>query len=162
MLTQFKQFIADVREARIPSWLFWLIMISASIGFLDAGYLSIQHAMSGLGGGGVNCVVGASGSCNIVLDSIYARVAGIPLAYIGLLYYTTILVLIVHMRFKRNVHVWWVLRGIIVRGFIASVYFVYLQLVVLRTICPYCMLSALASATMFAGVVSHHMKKQLK
>ncbi len=162
MLSFLKEIITDVREARIPGWLFWVIIVCAGIGFLDASFLSIEHVVTSFNGGGVNCIVGSPGSCNIVLESIYAKVQGIPLSYLGLLYYTAIIILITRLHAARKIHLWLLLRGIITCGFLASLYFVYLQLVVLRTICPYCMLSAAMSAIMFAGVVSHHVKKQLK
>lgn len=160
MLTQFKQFITDVREARIPSWLFWLIMISASIGFLDAGYLSYQHYIASYEEGvSVVCVVGEPGSCNAVLQSQYAEVLGIPLAYIGVLYYLTILVTtIIVSRFKK-VHAWYLLQSVLVTGFFASLYFVYLQLFVIYSICIYCMVSASVTTAMFVGVGWYRFKK---
>lgn len=159
MLSLIKEIVTDVREAHIPRWLFWVITICAGIGFLDASFLSIEHVVTSFNGGGVNCIVGSPGSCNIVLESIYAKVQGVPLSYLGLLYYTAIILLITRLRAARKIHLWLVLRGIITFGFLASLYFVYLQLAVLRTICPYCMLSAAVSAIMFVGVVSHHLKK---
>ncbi len=159
MFSLIKEIVTDIREAHIPRWLLWLIVIAASIGFLDATYLSVEHVLASFGGGGVDCIVGSLGSCNIVLESIYAKVQGIPLSYLGLLYYTTIILLTTRLYSARRIHLWWLLRGVITCGFLASLYFVYLQLAVLRTICPYCMLSAAVSTIMFAGVVSHHLKK---
>ncbi len=160
MLSLIKQILTDIREAHLPKWVFRLILICASIGFLDASYLSIEHLLGTLGGdGSVNCIVGSSGSCNIVLQSIYAKVLGIPLSYLGLLYYTTILIIVITLHKKRDIRLWHLLQGIIAFGFLTSLYLVYLQLFILYTICPYCMLSAAMSTIMFGAVVWHRLKK---
>lgn len=162
MFSLIKQLLTDIREAHIPKWLFWLIVVCAGIGFIDASYLSIQHLLGALGGdGSVNCIVGASGSCNIVLQSIYSEVLGIPLAYLGLFYYITILIIVMRLHKRRDIRLWHLLQGIITFGFVTSLYLVYLQLFVLYTVCPYCMLSAAMSVIMFGGVVWHRFKKQL-
>lgn len=162
MLSLIKQLLTDIRESNIPKWLFRLIVICASIGFLDASYLSIQHLLGALGGdGSVDCIVGSSGSCNIVLQSIYSEVLGIPLAYLGLLYYTTILIITIRLYKRRDIRLWHLLQGIIAFGFVTSLYLVYLQLFVLYTVCPYCMLSATMSIIMFGGVVWHRVKNRV-
>lgn len=162
MLSLIKQILTDIREAHLPKWVFRLILICASIGFLDATYLSTEHLLGVLGGdGSVNCIVGASGSCNIVLQSIYSEVLGIPLSYLGLLYYTTILIIVVTLHKKRDIRLWHLLQGIIAFGFLTSLYLVYLQLFILYTVCPYCMLSAAMSVIMFGAVVWQRVKNRV-
>jgi uncharacterized membrane protein len=158
MLSLIKKIITNIREAHIPQWILWLITICAGIGFLDATYLSIEHVITA-NGGSVFCIVGAPGSCNIVLQSIYSKIYGIPLSYLGLLYYTTILIIITRLHSVRSTRLWHLLQGIITFGFLMSLYLVYLQLFILRTICPYCMLSAAMSIIMFIGVVFHRLRK---
>ncbi len=160
MFSILKQLITDVREARVPTWLFRIIIICAGIGFLDALYLSIEHMIGTFGGDGtINCIVGSPGSCNIVLQSIYSEVLGIPLAYLGLLYYTVIGITVFQLHRVRNIRLWHLLQGIITFGFLTSLYLVYLQLFILYTVCPYCMLSAAMSTTMFGSVVWYRLKK---
>lgn len=160
MFSLIKQILTDIREAHLPKWVFRLILICASIGFLDASYLSIEHLLGTLGGdGSVNCIVGSSGNCNIVLQSIYAKVLGIPLSYLGLLYYTTILIIVINLHKRRDIRLWHLLQGVITFGFLTSLYLVYLQLFILYTICPYCMLSAAMSTIMFGSVVWYRLKK---
>lgn len=162
MFSLIKQILTDVREAHLPKWVFRLILICASIGFLDAVYLSIEHLLGVLGGdGSVNCIVGSSGSCNIVLQSIYSEVLGIPLAYLGLLYYTAILIILIRLHKVRDIRLWHLLQGIITFGFVTSIYLAYLQLFVLYTLCVYCMLSASMSTIMFGGVVWQRVKHRI-
>lgn len=159
MFSYIQKILSTIQGSSVPKWLFRLILICASIGFLDTTYLSIEHVMAAFGGGSVNCIVGAPGSCNIVLESIYSKVWGIPLAYLGLLYYTTILIILIRLYRLRDTHLWYLLQGIISFGFLTSLYLVYLQLFVLYTICPYCMLSATMSVIMFGSVVVYRFKK---
>ncbi len=163
MFSLIKQILSDVREAHLSKWVFRLILVCASIGFLDATYLSIEHLLGVLGGGdgSVNCIVGSSGSCNIVLQSIYSEVLGIPLSYLGLFYYATILTIVILLYKRRNIRLWHLLQGIIAFGFVTSLYLVYLQLFVLYTVCPYCMLSAAMSVLMFGGVVWQRVKNRI-
>ena len=148
-----------MKEARLPHWLSWLFIIAASLGFLDATYLSVQHALSAGGPLNVVCIVGAPGTCNIVLQSIYAKIIGIPVAYFGMLYYATVLVLAVRLYRMRDSRAWHLLQIVTSVGFAFSLYFVYLQLVVLRNICMYCMISASLSTIMFASAMWHRLKK---
>lgn len=158
MFSLIKQILTDIREAHVPKWLFWLILVCAGIGFLDASYLSIEHILAQYGHS-VFCIVGAPGNCNIVLQSMYATPLGIPLAYLGLLYYTAIVLITIQLHRARNIRLWHLLQAIITVGFFTSAYLVYVQLLVLYTICPYCMVSATMSTIMFGGVVWYRFKK---
>ncbi len=64
----------------------YLLLIFAALGFLDAGYLTIQHYQHAI----PPCTVGG---CETVLTSSFATVAGIPLALLGVGFYLAILVL---------------------------------------------------------------------
>jgi uncharacterized membrane protein len=162
MFAQLRKLITDIREAHIPQWLFALIIAGASIGLLDASYLSYQHKTTPPAGDmSVLCVVGEPGSCNAVLQSQYAVVLGIPLAYIGVLYYLTILVTAIILFRTRAVRAWYVLQTVLAVGFLASAYFVYLQLFVIYSICLYCMISAVMTAGMCGGVIWQKIKHRV-
>ncbi len=160
MFSLLKQLITDVREAHIPRWLFRMILTCGIIGCIDAIYLSIEHVVAA-NGGTIFCIVGAPGSCNIVLQSIYSTVMGIPLAYLGLFYYIAILAIVIRLHRVRDIRFWHLLQGIISFGFLTSLYLVYIQLFVLQTICPYCMVSAAMSTIMFGGITWYRFKKRL-
>jgi len=155
MFHQIMQLVRDVREANLPLWLVWVIGVAATIGLFDAGYLSYQHiaTTNNVHESAVICVIGAPGSCNTVLESQYATVFNMPLAFLGVIYYLTILALLIRISMVRDVRIWYALQLVITLGFVASLYFVYLQLFVIRSICFYCMVSATMSTVMFGSLV---------
>ncbi len=120
-----------------------LFLIFAIVGFGDATYLTIQHFT----GGALNC--GVHGGCEIVTSSEYATFFGIPVALFGAFYYLTILLLSVFYLDKKREKVLQFVARLTPLGFLASVYFVYLQLFVIHSICYYCMGSAVSSTLLF-------------
>lgn len=89
-----------------------------------------------------------SGSLEVV-TSPWAYVGPVPLATLGALYYLTTVVLAVWWLDTRHPLIIKVLTPITATGVIASAYFVYLQLVPIGAICPFCMMSAAASMVLF-------------
>ena len=86
------------------------------------------------------------GECETVQNSPYSVILGIPIAILGLLTYLAIIAL------------WWwsqdeqrpyadltpmLLFGITLFGFLYSAYLTYLELFVLKAICPWCVASAI-------------------
>ncbi len=120
-----------------------LLFILALLGLADSFYLTWQK----LNNQEVAC--STFGGCNTVINSVYASLFGIPLAYLGLLYYLTIFILLVLI--TKNKKSWWLsLLGLsTLSGFFLSGYFVYLQIWEIGSICMYCMLSALTSTLLF-------------
>ena len=122
-----------------------LLLAASLIGFVDAAYLTAKHYL------GAPPPCGLFGGCETVTTSEYAKVAGVPLALLGALYYLAVfLSTIVYLDTRRS----GILRmtaGFTAVGFIASLWFVYLQLFVIKAICPYCMLSALVSTVLFVA-----------
>ncbi|WP_290813629.1 vitamin K epoxide reductase family protein [Halovivax sp.] len=84
-----------------------------------------------------------------VITSAWAYVGPLPLALLGAGYYATMIVLgglwleTKHELIERAVF------AITAGGLVASAYFVYLQLGVIGEICPFCMLSAAATTSLF-------------
>ncbi len=84
-----------------------------------------------------------------MLTSEHSVIFGIPTALFGSIYYLALFLLTV-LYFDAK-------RELIIRlaayatpiGFLASLYFIYLQLFVLKEICSYCMVSALTSTILF-------------
>lgn len=119
----------------------WFLLLSL-IGLGDSFYLALKHFQP------VNplekCGI-TGGSCDLVLRSSYSEIFGIPLAVIGVLYYLIMLVafLVYNQKAKR------IASATSLVGFVASLYFVYIQLVVIGAICEYCMLSAVVSTLLF-------------
>jgi len=127
------------------------ILSLALIGAIDAGYLLVQT----IGGGAVVCPSVPIGrfnlnQCNIVLATPYSKFLGLPIAFYGLVAYLTFLVLVLGALTKK----WPAAKKLLLYlsgfGFLASLYFVYLQFFVIEAICFYCLISAALMTLIFA------------
>ena len=126
----------------VPNSLVIVALVIALAGFVDASYLTIEHYQNAI----PPCSIG---SCETVLSSAYSTVLGIPVSLMGAIYY--LIVMVGFFAYLEGKKVWileWTLRlGTL--GFLASLWFVYLQLFVLHAICVYCMGSATSSTLLF-------------
>ncbi|MBP7671072.1 vitamin K epoxide reductase family protein [Candidatus Gracilibacteria bacterium] len=126
-------------ENKPSKYLIWAFLILATIGFIDASYLTVSH----LTGSAVNCSV--TGGCDTVLASKYSEILGIPLSYLGLAYYATIFFIALYYLDGHNKKALQFLTIIPLSGFAFSLYLVYLQFFIIEAICQYCMVSAINS-----------------
>ncbi len=121
-------------------------LLLAVLGFLDARYLTLVHYKQ------VILVCTRSTifvDCGRVLQSPYAVVFGIPLAVFGIVNYSLLVIIIIAALITRKkVFSYWL---VVHTGFsaVASLYLMYLQLFVIRSICLYCTASALISFFLF-------------
>jgi uncharacterized membrane protein len=119
----------------------WLTI--SLIGFVDATYLTIQHYR----GASLDCYV--LRDCEEVTTSEYATIGLIPIALVGALYYLSIILLsAAYLDTKRN-RLLTIISLLTTFGFLVSLILVYLQIFVIRALCSYCFLSALASTALF-------------
>lgn len=116
-------------------------LLLALIGAADSLYLTIEHYSSAI----PPCTGGQFADCGIVLQSTYATVYGIPLALIGLVHYLVLAALLYAFRSVRDRRLILLILLQIAAGALASVYFAYLQIGVLKALCLYCMVSAVNS-----------------
>ena len=136
--------ISSNRPSRaVPNRIIASFLVISFIGFADATYLTAKH----YSGTPLECSVFES--CEKVTTSRYATVLGIPVALLGAIYYLAIfLSLIAYLDLRRGGILSFTALFTIV-GLLASAWFVYLQLFVIQAICPYCMVSAVASTVLF-------------
>ena len=120
-----------------------VFLIISFIGFLDSSYLTVQHYR----GEPLSCAIFTG--CETVAESKYAMVGPIPLALLGLLYYLAIFILTVAYFDTKKERLLLLAALFTIPGFLASVYFVYLQLFVIKAICLYCIISAVSSTILF-------------
>lgn len=128
---------------RFPLWLAVSVVIVAGIGLLDSFYLALQHYI------GFPTVCLVANGCDTILTSSYATLFGVPTALFGVLYYAAMLLLALRAIETKRLVFLATLSFASVFGLLASAWFVYLQLVVLRAICLYCMVSAASSFVLF-------------
>jgi uncharacterized membrane protein len=124
--------------------------ISALIGLVDSIYLTWiklahQEAL---------CLPGI-GDCETVNNSRYAELFGIPIALLGAFAFLIILALVL-LEDRRVMSLpvsketsKMAVFGISLIGVLYSVYLTYIEIAVLRAICPYCVISALAILAVF-------------
>ncbi|GBD21243.1 Vitamin K epoxide reductase [bacterium HR28] len=122
---------------RLPRW----SLASTALAFAGvgvAGYLTLVAFDQSL-------LVCGLGDCSTVQNSPYAKIAGVPIALLGLLMYLALFALSL-ARWR-----WWqkadVLTsanaGIALAGTLYSAYLTYLELFVIHAICQWCVTSAL-------------------
>ena len=118
-----------------PKWIYVVAAALSLAGLADALYLTVQH----MAGASVPCSV--TSGCEEVLTSRYAVVAGLPLAGLGAAAYFSVFSLSTLAAFGYR------MAGILLRPLVAvmvlmSVWLFYLQAVVIRAFCQFCLLSA--------------------
>jgi len=124
----------------------WVSILLTIIGFLDSGYLTWIK----LSQNRALCFVGV-GDCWSVNISKYSEWLGIPIAIFGMLGYLAILILTLldnkvgYLKANGILLVF----GITLIGVVYSCYLTYIEISVLKTICPFCLLSAILMLSTF-------------
>jgi uncharacterized membrane protein len=94
--------------------------------------------------------------CNIVAESPYARIAGVPLGYLGFVYYLYMFGfagLLAFDPFSRGLRLGVLLYAAM--GVAFSLYFMYIQLTYIHAFCIYCLISAVLTLFLFIAALSH-------
>jgi len=133
----------NTRSRAVPRWIIAAFLLVSFGGFVDATYLTVKH----YSGTPLACSIFTD--CEKVTTSRYAVIFGVPLALLGAVYYLAVfLSLIAYLDVRRQEILSFTALFTVV-GLLASAWFVYLQLFVIHAICPYCMVSAIASTILF-------------
>ena len=126
----------------VNKWFIIFFTIVSFLGFLDATYLTAQHYMGAI----PPCVI--TTGCETVLTSEHSVIFGVPTALWGAIYYLLIFILAV-LALDLKPEIIRFAAYLTTIGFLASLYFVYLQFFVIKEICSYCMISAATSTILF-------------
>lgn len=150
--------------------LLYVFLFFACIGILDAVYLTSEHYSNEI----PPCSTSIWVDCGKVLGSKYAMFGPLPVAVLGLVFYSSVAGLaVVRISVERSMtwsdKIWQFISQFIrgeqitfeqflyycqllatVSALAFSAYFVYLQLAVLQAICIYCMVSAVNSVILFS------------
>lgn len=137
-------------------WLPWAVLAVATLGFVDATYLSAKHYTHTA----IPCSI--THGCEIVTTSAYSEIAGISVALLGAIYYFVIIAGTFIAIDKHNEKLFRAVTGMTILGLGASLWFVSAQLFIIRAICQWCMVSALTSTTLFVlgWIVAPRMRKK--
>lgn len=112
-------------------------MLSVLVGLVVAGYLSylkIEDAPA-------VCVETGPFNCNVVLNSQYSELAGVPIAYLGFTVYLAIGAILLLENRVAFLRAWGSLIsfGIGLFAWLFSMWLVYVQFFLLQGLCPWCL-----------------------
>ncbi len=133
------------------------LMILGGIGLINSIYLTVLK----LAHSQAMCIQGL-GDCWSVNNSPYSQIAGIPISIFGACSYLAILVLLS----LQNRSGFWgenaslLIFGITLFGVLYSAYLTYIEIAVLRAICPFCVLSATIMGILFIGSIINLFRPQ--
>jgi uncharacterized membrane protein len=94
--------------------------------------------------------------CNTVANSPYARIFGIPLGYLGVIFYlymAALATLLAFDPFSRGLRVGALLYAAL--GVCGSIYFMYIQFAFIHAFCIYCLISGALTVLLFIAAVAH-------
>jgi uncharacterized membrane protein len=129
----------------MEKWLYRASVAFASVGSLVSIYMTIYKFTSNA----KMCL--GSGDCSTVNTSRYSEVSGIPVAVIGTAGYAAILVMHALERrpgyFKNNGRL--LIFGMALTGFLFTLYLIYVEAILLKAFCPFCITSQVAITLIF-------------
>lgn len=114
-----------------------LILLLAFVGIADAWYL----AESALSDTALTCGIGVIDGCNVVAQSDYSYLFGIPLGIYGVLFYTLVVLFAALVLVLPRTRTILLLASTTLVGLLFSLYFLALQVFVIKALCIYCLLS---------------------
>jgi uncharacterized membrane protein len=121
-------------------------MILAGLGVVDSLYLTwIKYTENP-----ALCIKGL-GDCISVNNSRYSELFGIPISILGALTYAVLLITLL-LKSKQSFFAEngdYILFGVSFFGTLYSIYLTYLEIAVIRAICPFCIASAVIILTIF-------------
>lgn len=126
-----------------------LLILLSLLGIADATYLTYEHYQQVTPPCTVNRFLPIASDCGKVLRSSYSSMFGVPLAVFGIIQYFLLLIaLITLIIYRKKILTYWLILQSMV-GAVFSLYFMYVQLVILKSICIYCTWSAIISFSIF-------------
>jgi uncharacterized membrane protein len=138
--------------------MYWASIIIALVGLAVSVYMTIFK----LTDNPTMCL--GNGGCSTVNESPYAEIYGIPVAAVGVGGYLAILALLAlevkgGRFFERNTTM--ITFGLALTGFLFTLYLVYLEIFVIKALCPFCVTSQVAMTILFILTVIRLLKQPL-
>lgn len=135
--------------------IFIILLFFSLIGLTDASYLTYEHYAKII----PPCTIGSIFDCGTVINSSYAYIFNIPVSVWGVVHYSILSLLSIAFfiyKIKQLIRIFSMFSTL---GLLFSIYFVYIQVIILKTLCFYCMLSAINSFIIFFLIVFIWIKK---
>lgn len=124
------------------------------LGLIDSIYLSYMKLQES------DLVCNVLEGCNLVTQSEYAKIFGIPLAYLGVFFYCLLILTLLFFLKSKKAICFRFLQITIFAGFLSSLYFLYLQVFVIRALCTYCLFSLVINLIFFIYMFFFEYKKR--
>jgi uncharacterized membrane protein len=133
-----------LRSHNLKKSTYIVLLVLSIVGLIDSLYLYYVKITASP----ILCFQGSTG-CQVVANSQYATLYGIPNGLIGALGYSAILGLLIVFRIwpKTSNTVRYLLFGLSLLGFLYSIYLTSISFIVLKTECPFCLISAVTMTT---------------
>jgi uncharacterized membrane protein len=129
----------------MDKWLYRASIALAVLGLLVSVYMTIYKVTSN------DSMCLGSGDCHTVNASRYSEVNGIPVAVIGILGYAAILAVLFYeprSQFVRQ-NGTLMIFGMALTGFIFTVWLVYVEIALIKALCPFCVTSQVTMTLLF-------------
>lgn len=126
----------------------WVAPVLVLLGLIVSGYLAYVEINQ------VEAVCGPVGHCNVVQASPYARLVGIPIAVLGLLFYLAVGIGWLVQRQAGGNLVMLGLVAITAVGTLFSIYLTLLEIFVIHAVCMWCLSSAVITTLLMLIVVN--------
>lgn len=124
-----------MENKKVNSIIIWTLLALSVAGFIDAVYLTMKRLI----GSPVTCY--AFSGCDIVAQSKYSALLGIPLSLLGALFYAATIVLLTYYLQKRTKKGLQLVLFVAIFGGLFSVYLFALQAFIIKAWCFYCVIS---------------------
>ncbi len=133
----------------MEKWLYRVSVALVVLGLVVSIYMTIYKVLN------ADAMCLGSGDCSTVNASRYSEVNGIPVALIGVLGYLAILA--THYFEKRNRYVGQngplMIFGMALTGFLFTIWLIYVEVALLKALCPFCITSQAAMTVIFIVAV---------
>lgn len=124
-----------------------IFLLLGVLGFGDSAFLYLEHLRGSLP------VCSLISGCDKVLLSPYASIGPFPTALFGVIYYALIIGGSLYFFDSKKPKTLRLLSIFTVAGLLASLYFLFLQIFIIKALCLYCLGSAATSALLFLNGV---------
>ena len=131
-----------------------VVLVFSLVGILLTSFLTITH-YTGMPSEACPKHIDGMSSCDIVNQSMYAELLGIPVALLGLFVYATFVILAYHILSGKplfgfsSYQLHQGLAALSTISFLFALYLVYVLYFILKTVCVYCLASHSITASIF-------------
>ena len=121
-------------------------IVLAVLGMLVSAYMTIYKLTDNQ----TMCL--GNGGCSVVNSSVYSEVYGIPVALVGVIGYAFILGVLLVAPLQKTLGGSAVLAafGLCLAGFVFTAYLIYVEIALIRALCPFCIASQIIMTLLFA------------